>query len=645
MSSLRFEEITLISSDFGEENPMPDFKNTSYIHATYETTSRLTDEDKKYLGRGMIGSLLPYLSQDGYGDELRPRKFKAAILENECLRAEFLPELGGRLWSLYHKGLKRELLYKNGIVKPCNLALRDAWVAGGVEWNACIKGHSPFTSSPLFTAEGKNDSGEPILTMYEYERIRGIVFGINAYLSGDKLYIRTTLENRGDSEAYTYWWSNIAVRESGVRVLADADEMFSCTYGDNHYIIDKIKAPIFDVVDISYPERAERAGDVFFVIPDEKKKWIAALDSDGIGLLQYSTSELKGRKVFFWGSGDGGRNWNRHLTGSSEGYIEIQAGLLRTQMEHIPIPANTAWCFTECYTALSLPKSILEKDFGSASAAISEQLDWALDPALANIPLKANRNIKMMGSGWGAIEGDGISEYYDFPKESIGDIEMEWELLFERGYLEFKDGKNSPRSYYISDKALSLLERSLSGKEGDHWYTYLHIGVIKYVRSDINGAIEAFKKSLEKLNTPWAYRNLAMIYKNDLENGEAALSYIEKAISLTSLDCRGLMIDAAKILIDLEKYDRWIELFSYLTEPLAKNGRLRLYLAIAYMRTSKIAEAKSILNESFTMSNIKEGELAISAVWEELYGEEKPLPKNLNFKMNEKKKLRGGKMK
>ena len=39
-----------------------------------------------------------------------------------------MPELGGRLYSLVHKPLGRELLARNPVFQPANLALRNACV-------------------------------------------------------------------------------------------------------------------------------------------------------------------------------------------------------------------------------------------------------------------------------------------------------------------------------------------------------------------------------------------------------------------------------------------------------------------------------------------------------------------------------------
>lgn len=637
MTTLQIKPITLLAASLGEVNPMPDLKNVSYIHSKFHTTSRVSEEDQKWFGKGRIDTLLPYLSQDGYDRTLKDTVFQAAVLENEWMRAIFLPELGGRLWSLYHKKLNRELLYVNDIVQPCNLALRNAWVAGGVEWNEGIKGHSPFTCETLFTAGSENEKGQPILTMYEFDRIRGTVFGINAMLEEDRLYVRVTIENRKNEPVYTYWWSNIAVPEEKVRILTDAGEMFSCVYEDNHYTIDRIKAPYFEGEEMSYPERAPYAGDLFFITRDTDRKWIASLENDGIGLLQYSTKQQIGRKMFFWGQGKGGRNWNRFLTGSDRGYIEIQAGLMRTQLEHIPIPADTCWSWTECYTAVNAPKGVLSATWDEATAQMGALVQQLPDPGMAEIPLDQPKEILIRGSGWGALEQRQISKLYPFPADSIGQEQQPWVHLQKHGFLPKQDPQLAPVSYQTDLRYLDFLERSAQSPEGDHWATYLHIGILHYAQGEIELAKKAWERSCEKQENPWAHRNLAMLYKNEFAAPEEAVRHIHRAVLLCRQPCRGLLLDCAMIMTGSGADDTWLNLFMGLPEALRENGRMRLYTAIAHMHLGDTVAAKSIVNENFTMSDLKEGELSISAIWAELYGNAMPLPDHLNFRMHEKK--------
>src|ERR1051325_5104365 len=71
-----------------------------------------------YQGQDMpVDTCLPYRLQDGYARELEDREHKVAILESDTLRAMFLLDLGGRLWSLIHKPTGRELLYVNPVIQ------------------------------------------------------------------------------------------------------------------------------------------------------------------------------------------------------------------------------------------------------------------------------------------------------------------------------------------------------------------------------------------------------------------------------------------------------------------------------------------------------------------------------------------------
>ncbi|MGH8969936.1 MAG: DUF5107 domain-containing protein, partial [Actinomycetes bacterium] len=126
--------------------------------------------------------MLPYSVQDGYRRQLSDSEVPVAVLENDVLRATFLLGYGGRLWSLLHRPSGTELLHSPPALRLANLALRNAWFAGGVEWNIGTTGHSPTTCEPLFAARVRGRDGEPVLRMYEYERLRGVVFQIDAWL-------------------------------------------------------------------------------------------------------------------------------------------------------------------------------------------------------------------------------------------------------------------------------------------------------------------------------------------------------------------------------------------------------------------------------------------------------------------------------
>lgn len=114
--------------------------------------------------------------QDNYALEESELEFPSVILENEYLEAVFLPTLGGRIWSLYDKVEKRDLVTRNPVFKPGNFAVRNAWVAGGIEWNIGRRGHDARTSSPLFAAQLSLPDGTPVLRLYEFCRDRAATY-------------------------------------------------------------------------------------------------------------------------------------------------------------------------------------------------------------------------------------------------------------------------------------------------------------------------------------------------------------------------------------------------------------------------------------------------------------------------------------
>jgi hypothetical protein len=211
MSELRFETYSMPAADLGPENPLPPLASKKDVHAMV-TGPDIPPEMARNMVYGHLPNIMPYSVQDNYTRTRLPRDFRVAILENETLKATFLLELGGRLWSLYHKPTQRELLSVNPVFQPANLALRNAWFSGGVEWNIATIGHSPFTCAPLFVARLDTPEGIPVLRMYEWERIRQVPFQIDAWLpdSSQALFVRVRIVNPHDYTVPMYWWSNIS---------------------------------------------------------------------------------------------------------------------------------------------------------------------------------------------------------------------------------------------------------------------------------------------------------------------------------------------------------------------------------------------------------------------------------------------------
>ena len=239
-------------------------------------------------------------------------------------------------------GGRCSLVFPNPRMQFANFGLTDAWCAAGSSGTSASTGHSATTSLPVFAGRVATDRGE-VLRIWEWERTRDLVFSVDLMLAPDAaaLLVFARVRNLDPEPKPLYWWTNVAGAErAGTRVLAPADRAWRTAYDGS---IESVAMPYPDApevgvpgMDVSYPLTAGRAADYFFQIPANRRHWVAAVQADGSGLAQTSTAEQTlGRSFSLWGAGAGGDRWQEWLNGPGRRYVEIQAGLATTQLEHL----------------------------------------------------------------------------------------------------------------------------------------------------------------------------------------------------------------------------------------------------------------------------------------------------------------------
>jgi tetratricopeptide (TPR) repeat protein len=545
MSTLREETLVMPAGELGPQSPLPTLPPPPRKAWVMRIDPSVSPADRKYFGYGGPAPALPYHMQDDYGRRRRKRAFRTVVLENEFLRAEFLIELGGRLWSLRHKPSGRELLYVNPVFQPANLAIRNAWFSGGVEWNIGLRGHCPFTCSPLFAAELRRPDGAPVLRMYEWERVRGVTFQVDACLPEGSpfLLVHVRIVNPHDRTIPMYWWSNSAVPEgSGVRVLTPADSALRTNYAGQ---ISTVHVPPPEGPDTTYPASLQDAADFFYRIPRGRRPWEAALDRGGKGMIQTSTRLLKGRKLFVWGMGPGGRRWQEFLSVPSSTYIEIQAGVARSQYEYIPMPARSQWSWLEAYGLMEAPaREVHSKDAAAARDAVAVRLEKLLPEAAMNAQHARMRavadappaRILQRGSGWGALERIRRQRSAEpamctpgtpFDDWSLGEDQQPWLALLEGRPLPAREPWQAPGISLLQEPWRKLLESAVRKKKGNSWQAWLHVGTMRYAAGDLKGARKAWERSLARESSWWALRNLAVLARHEDRWQESADLYVQ----------------------------------------------------------------------------------------------------------------------
>jgi hypothetical protein len=614
---LSAQNLVLPAASLGSENPLAPLRTHREPHHV-ENIAELPADLRENVEYGRLHSPLPCLNQDGYDRTLVETPFPALVLENDHLRATILPSLGGRLYSLVHKATGEELLYRNPVFQPANLALRNAWFAGGVEWNVGSTGHWTGTCAPMHAARVEGSDGTPVLRLWELERTRNLVTQLDFWLPEDSefLYVGVRLQNPSDVEVPAYWWSNIAVPQSpDRRVLVPADQAWRFGYGSRLDLVDVD-------TDLTYPMRHPRAVDYFFEPLAEEHSWIASVDGAGNGLVQASTERLQGRKLFVWGQGDGGHRWQEWLSPGlkGDGYAEIQAGLARTQMEHLKLPAATSWHWLEAYGRVSMDAGAAHaqswktaRDAGAA--ALGSLLDGlpGREAEWLSVVDAAPAERLAVGSGWGALElkrtGWNVSVGTPFSDDTMTSRERSWLPLLD-GQLPAVDA--------VPDGTLVAWRDLLEAAE-DNWLVWYHRGVARHYDGDVDGAIEAWRQSGDNA---WALRNLGVV------TGE--LEYYERAVELLP-DLVPLVAEAvaAALEVDITRAEEMLEHAP--DDPRIQLLRVGLALEIGDPGT-----ALDLLTAGIQLATVREGANPLADYWqaaEEARGTQRPVPPQYQFGM------------
>jgi hypothetical protein len=603
---------------------------------------------------GRPPTLLPYTMQDSYTRERTPREVPALVLENEVLTATFLPDHGGRLWSLVHRPTGRELLHRNPILQPANLALRDAWLAGGVEWNIGATGHWPLTCSPLHAVRLTAPDGTPVLRMYEFERLRRVVMTVDAWLPAGSpaLLVHVSLHNPAETPTPVYWWSNIAVPQSAdVRVVAPAERAFHFDYTAQLKLIDFPNGDTADAADAadaaeaaeaadqSYPARFPAAADFFMDIPSGERPWIAALDESGSGLVQTSTDRLIGRKLFQWGIGAGGRRWQEWLSGPDAEYIEIQAGLARTQLEHLELPGGATWEWVEAYGLLEADPAAVHGTWDESRETVAGALERlvpraSLDAALGDAQKFDHAAPEQLhqGSGWGALEiaagvlaDDGLRPFGSCDAE-----QQPWLDLLRTGRLPSSEPPASP---VTGSKWRDLLETAASDSGSNStlasdWHTLYHLGLLRLADGDRDGARQAWTRSLADRPNAWAQRALAHLADSPDEAASQTL-----AAHRMYPDLRELTIETLKALLAADRPHDTLSVIADLAPEDRDHGRIRLYHAEAALAIGDTDQVRRLLDEGITVDNLQEGEASLDLLWLAAHPD-LPVPPEYDFRMS-----------
>jgi len=272
----------------------------------------------------------PYPFLDSLGNQKSNKTWKAVYLENEYLKVTVLPELGGHVYQIFDKTLNRDIIYTNPVMKYAMVALRGAWVSGGIEWNF-PDGHTLTTVAPIDYVIRTEQDGSAALAVGDTERVQGMQWQVILRLRPGRRVLETevTLNNRRPVTGRYWYWST-----AGAPAAPDLRFNYPMREAYPHAFWPVFKFPKEKGVDIGRFSEVPNFLSLF--ARDSKRDYFGVYyEQADWGVVHVADHrELPGKKTWTWGTDDNGDVWVDKLTDGGGQYVEFQGGRFETQMEH-----------------------------------------------------------------------------------------------------------------------------------------------------------------------------------------------------------------------------------------------------------------------------------------------------------------------
>jgi len=294
---------------------------------------------------------------DSVATSAQPQTYQLITLENEWVRVELLPELGGRIYAYYDKVAGVDIFYRQSVIKPALVGLAGPWISGGVEFN-WPQHHRPSTYMPCEWWISREDDGSVTVWMSEHEpmnRMKGM-HGVRLKPSCSAVEVSVRLYNRTPLPQTFLWWANVAVRvhqdyqsffPPDVTQVADHAKRATTTFPetfDRYYGVRYGERATHGVPEWQRPSRNPPRADVrpnrldwyanipvptSYMAARSRFPFFGGYDHQtGAGFVHVADPGVSpGKKQWTWGNHAFGYAWDQHLSDDGEPYIELMAGV------------------------------------------------------------------------------------------------------------------------------------------------------------------------------------------------------------------------------------------------------------------------------------------------------------------------------
>lgn len=310
---------------------------TNVLIPTYEAGA--ADPNPMFLEKrvyqGSSGRVYPHPVIESISDVKADKNYKLVILENEYVRIEIMPEIGGRIYRALDKTNNYDFVYYNRVIKPALVGLAGPWISGGIEFN-WPQHHRPNTFGPVEYRYEQAVDGSATVWVSEIDRMYGtkVTAAFKLYPGKAYLEINAQLYNRTPEPQTFLWWANpaVAVNDHTQSVFPpDVTAVF------DHGKRDVSRFPIATgtYYKQDYSEGVDISRYKNIPVPTSYMAYKSDYNFVGgydhgvqAGLLHVANHHISpGKKQWTWGCGEFGQAWDRQLTDEDGPYIELMTGV------------------------------------------------------------------------------------------------------------------------------------------------------------------------------------------------------------------------------------------------------------------------------------------------------------------------------
>jgi tetratricopeptide (TPR) repeat protein len=190
---------------------------------------------------------------------------------------------------------------------------------------------------------------------------------------------------------------------------------------------------------------------------------------------------------------------------------------------------------------------------------------------------------------------------------------MVWMTLMDQGELPYRPPAHDPGALMVQPEWRELLERAVEGNRNAHWLASYHLGVMRYRAGDRAGARQAYERSIAQEPSPWAYRDLAVMARDEGDAEKAADLWLTAARMAPTLV--PLAIETAAALSRAGPSEQVIAFVDALPHDVRGHGRIRLMHAAAALALGDLASVEEYFQGDVDVANVREKETTLSDLW------------------------------